>query len=63
MKILVLNKEEEKVLTKMLSDSIINGTCHNYYLTTILEKISSGTYKAAFSKINSNIYKEKDIDF
>lgn len=61
MKILVLNKEEEKVLTKMLSDSIINGTCHNYYLTTILEKINFRAYKTAFSKINSNIYKEKDI--
>lgn len=59
MKILVLNKEEEKVLTKMLSDSIINGTCHNYYLTTVLEKISSRAYQAAFAKINSNIYKEK----
>ena len=50
MKILVLNKEEEKALIKMLSDSIINGTCHNYYLTTILEKISFGAYEAAFTK-------------
>ena len=50
MKILILNKEEEKVLTKMLSNSIINGTCHNYYLTTILEKINSKAYKNAFAK-------------
>lgn len=50
MKILILNKKEEKALTKILSNSIINGTCHNYYLTTILEKISSGAYKAAFVK-------------
>lgn len=50
MKILILNKKEEKALTKILSDSIINGTCHNYYLTTILEKISSGAYTTAFCK-------------
>ena len=50
MKILILNKEEEKALIKILSDSIINGTCHNYYLTTILEKINSGKYEAAFVK-------------
>ena len=50
MKIIILNKEEEKALTKMLSDSIINGTCHDYYLTTILEKISAGAYERAFAK-------------
>ena len=50
MKIIILYKKEEKALTKILSDSIINGTCHNYYLTTILEKISSGAYKATFVK-------------
>jgi len=50
MKILILNKKEEKALTKILSDSIINETCHNYYLTTILEKISPGAYKTAFIK-------------
>ena len=50
MKILILNKDEEKALTKMLSDAIIDGTCHDYWLTTILEKISSGKYQAAFTK-------------
>ena len=50
MKILILTKKEEKALTKILSDSIINGTYHDYYLTTILEKISSGAYEAAFVK-------------
>lgn len=50
MKIIILNKEEERALTKMLSDAIIEGTCHNYWLTTILEKISSGAYKNAFAK-------------
>ena len=51
MKILILNKEEEKALTKMLSDSIINGTCHDYWLITILEKINPGKYQAAFVKV------------
>ena len=50
MKILILNKDEEKALTKMLSDAIINDTCHNYWLTTILEKINSGKYETAFAK-------------
>lgn len=50
MKVLILNKDEEKALIKMLSDSIINGTCHDYWLTTILEKISPGKYQAAFAK-------------
>ena len=50
MKILILNKDEEKALTKMLSDSIIDGTCHDYWLTTILEKISAGVYENAFAK-------------
>ena len=50
MKIIILNKEEEKALTKMLSDSIVDGTCHDYWLTTILEKISAGNYQAAFAK-------------
>lgn len=50
MKILILNKEEEKALTKTLSDSIINDTYHDYWLTTILEKISSGAYEATFIK-------------
>ena len=50
MKIIILNKKEEKALTKMLSDAIIEGTCHDYWLTTILEKISSGAYNYAFAK-------------
>ena len=50
MKIIILNKEEEKALTKMLSDAIIEGTCHDYWLTTILEKISAGAYNNAFVK-------------
>ena len=50
MKILILNKDEEKALTKMLSDSVIDGTCHDYWLTTILEKISAGAYEKAFAK-------------
>ena len=50
MKIIILNKNEEKALTKMLSDAIIEGTCHDYWLTTILEKISAGKYQAAFAK-------------
>ena len=50
MKILILNKDEEKALTKMLSDSVIDGTCHDYWLTTILEKISAGAYENAFAK-------------
>ena len=50
MKILILNKNEEKTLTKMLSDVIINGTCHDYYLTTILEKINPEKYQAAIAK-------------
>ena len=50
MKIIILNKNEEKALTKMLSDAIIKGTCHDYWLTTILEKISSGAYNNAFAK-------------
>ena len=50
MKILILNKNEEKALTKMLSDSIINNTCHDYWLITILEKINPGKYQSAFAK-------------
>ena len=50
MKILILNKEEEKALTKMLSDAIIDGTCHDYWLINILEKINPGKYQAAFAK-------------
>ena len=50
MKILILNKDEEKALTKMLSDAIIDDTCHDYWLTTILEKISAGAYENAFAK-------------
>jgi hypothetical protein len=50
MKIIILNKDEERTLTKMLSDAIIDGTCHNYWLTTILEKISAGAYENAFAK-------------
>ena len=50
MKILILNKDEEKALTKMLSDSVIDGTCHDYWLTTILEKINAGAYENAFAK-------------
>ena len=50
MKIIILNKKEEKALTKILSNSIINDTCHDYWLTTILEKISSGAYEATFIK-------------
>ena len=51
MKIIILNKDEEKVLTKMLSDAIIDGTCHDYWLATILEKINARVYEDTFAKV------------
>ena len=51
MKILILNEDEEKALTKMLSDAIIEGTCHDYWLATILEKINARVYENTFAKV------------
>lgn len=49
MKIVVLNKKEQKALTSLLIKIIINEI-PPYELTTILEKINSGAYKYAFNK-------------
>lgn len=56
MKIVVLNKKEQEVLTSLLTQIIIHEN-PPYELTTILEKINSGAYEYAFNKLN-NSYKK-----
>ena len=48
MKILILNKEERKVLATLLASSVTTAGCP-YELTTILEKLDWRVYEAAFN--------------
>lgn len=50
MKLLFLNKNEQKVLIKLLKQEIQHSGS-SYYLTTILEKISSVEYEVLFSNM------------
>ena len=48
MKILVVNKDEERQLIHLLKQEICKSGCP-YELTTILEKLSPGNYKHLFT--------------
>ena len=60
MKIIVLNKKEQEVLTSLLIKTIVSET-PPYELTTLLEKINSGAYEYAFNKITHNERKYKNV--
>jgi len=51
MKILILNKTEQKELSRLLYDAVKQGC--SYHITTILEKLSVSEYERVFDIMNA----------